>query len=594
MKAKLLFLLLNLFIASSLFTQTFTNVANQVGVQAAYYVHNYVPGGGVATGDLNNDGLPDVIVATADQTLGSGKIKVYRNDNGTFTDVTASSGINFSSTSGLKAIIIGDYNNDGWRDVYITNWYTGSRLYKNNGNGIFTDVTSISGITEPADYQPTASSWIDYNKDGFLDLYICNYGNIESHGEEPNFLFKNNGNGTFTDVTLSAGVGDSLTRKPLAIVCFDYNNDGWQDILISNDKLQRPTLYKNNGDGTFTDVTMSCGIMCFADGMGLSVADIDHSGNMSVSLSNGVHGNFLFKNNGNGTFTDISASAGIQMNKNCWGSSFFDYDNDGWADLYVTASLGVDLCDGFFKNNRNYTFTNLISSTGLRDSAQSHCTSVSDFNNDGYPDLIVTEVDSNTHVYRNSGFTNNWIKLKCTGTISNRDAIGSSITIYYGANHEKKVITGGNSYLSCEDVTLIFGIGTANNADSLTIKWTNGMVETAYNIAPNNTYHAVEGSGLFGIENISSQIPNSISLYQNYPNPFNPSTKIKFDILKEEFVKLIIYDIMGREIETLVKQKLKPGIYSVDFNANKLSTGVYFYQLHSGSFTETKKMILTK
>ncbi len=305
----LLFLLFSL-LALPVYSQTFTNVASLVGIQATYFQHNYVPGGGVAIGDLDNDGFPDVIVATADQTLGSGKIIVYKNNGGvSFTDVTAASGINFSGTSGLKCIIIGDFNNDGWRDVYITSWYSGSRLYKNNGNGTFTDVTAASGINISNTYQTTAASWIDYNNDGNLDLYVCNYGEIESHGDEFNYLFKNNGNGTFTDVTTSAGVADTASKKPLAIVCFDYNNDGWQDILIANDKAQRPTLFKNNGNGTFTDVTFTCGIYCIADGMGLSVADINHTGNMSVVLSNGITGNFLFRNNGNGTFSNISGAS---------------------------------------------------------------------------------------------------------------------------------------------------------------------------------------------------------------------------------------------------------------------------------------------
>src|SRR5436190_18943867 len=284
MKIKILFSLILLLytynLQNTLHAQTFSNVASQVGIHSTYFQHNYVPGGGIAIGDLDNDGFPDVIIATADTLLGGGKIIVYKNNNGVFTDITASSGINFSGTSGLKCIIICDFNNDGSRDVYITSWYAGNRLYRNNGNMTFTDITLSSGIVMQNTYQSTAASWIDYNNDGFLDLYICNYGNIESHGEEPNFLFKNNGNSTFTDVTTQAGVRDSLSRKPLAIICFDYNNDGWQDIFIANDKAQRPTLFKNNGNNTFTDVTLTCGVMCFADGMGLSAGDIDHSGNM--------------------------------------------------------------------------------------------------------------------------------------------------------------------------------------------------------------------------------------------------------------------------------------------------------------------------
>ena len=594
MKAKILLSFLALLVTASLYSQTYHNVASQMGISGTYFVHNYVPGGGVALVDINNDGFPDIIMATADTALGSGKIKVFRNNNGaSFTDITSSSGIDFQS-SGLKCIVAGDFNNDGFRDIYIASWYSGNRLYKNNGNGTFTNVTAAAGVDMPAHYQSSISSWFDFNNDGYLDLYVGNYGGIESVGDEKNVLFKNNGNGTFTDVTQSAGVADSSMKKPLAVLCFDYNDDGWQDIIIANDKQQRNTLFKNNGDGTFTDVTLTCGIFCIADGMGLSIADINHTGNMSVYLSNGIQGNFLFKNNGGGTFTNISGTSGIRMNKNCWGANFFDYDNDGWDDLYITASLGIDMCDGFFKNNRNLTFTDYVSQAGLVDSCQSHGSAVGDYNNDGYPDLFVTEVDSNMHVNKNTGGPNHWIKLKCTGTESNHDAIGTSITAYYNGTMCKKVILGGTSYLSCDDVVQIFGIGTANVVDSLVIHWTNGLVETARTLGANNIYYAVEGSGIIGIHNISSEIPKAYNLSQNYPNPFNPATKINFSIPENGFVNMKVFDLLGREVAVPVNQNLKAGIYSVDFNASNLSSGIYFYELRTDKFSETKKMILTK
>ncbi len=594
MKAKIALSFLVLVVSAPLFSQPFHNVASQVGLSATYYVHNYVPGGGVAIGDLDNDGFPDVIIATADTALGGGGIKVYKNNGGvSFTDVTASSGINFVS-SGLKSIILGDFNNDGWRDVYITSWYSGNRLYKNNGNGTFTNVTATAGVDVPNHYQSSAASWFDYNRDGYLDLYVANYGGIEGCGDEPNILFKNNGNGTFTNVTQSAGVSDSAMKKPLAIVCFDYNSDGWQDILIANDKAQRPTLFKNNGNGTFTDVTFSSGILCVADGMGLTLSDIDHSGNLSFHLSNNILGNFLFLNNGNGTFTDISAPSGTQMNKNCWGANFFDYDNDGWDDLYVTASLGIDLCDAFFKNNRDNTFTNIISEAGMVDSCQSHGSAVGDFNNDGYPDLFVTEIDSNVHVYKNMGGANHWIKFKCTGTISNKDAIGTTVTIYYAGTEHKKVILGGDSFLSCDDVVQLFGLGAASSIDSVRINWTNGMVERAQNLAADRIYYDVEGSGIIGIQNISSSTPNSFNLAQNYPNPFNPSTKIQFSVPSNGIVRIKVFDIIGREVATIVNQELRAGVYSADFNASNLSSGIYFYTMRTVDFAETRKMVLTK
>ncbi len=605
MKVKIL--LITLFIVVQIFninSQTYTNVARQIGIIATYYDDYYIPGGGAGFADYDNDGDIDLIIA------GRTHFIVYRNDNGIYTDVTNQSGISFNGDC-LKSVVWGDYNNDGWRDIYLTSWYSGSRLYKNNGNTTFTNVSSSSGISMPFTYQTTTAAWGDINRDGFLDLYIGNYGNIEGAGEQPNFLYKNNGNGTFTDITTISGAKDSALKKPLAIVIFDYNMDGWQDIYLAMDKNQRSTLFKNLGNGFFQDVTYFSNTMCFFDAMGIAVGDYNHDGLLDMHVSNGPPGNATFKNNGNGTFTNVAVQTNTTINKECWGVSFVDYDNDGWCDLYATASAGIDMCDVLYRNNRNNTFSNIGFSIGIRDSTFSYGTAKGDYNNDGYPDLCVTmSRDSNAHFYRNNGGSNNWIKLKCIGVQSNKDAIGTIVTAYAGGMINRQVILGGSSYLSSDDVELIFGLGNAIKADSIVINWTNGIVDRSYNIQKNGRYTAIEGSGVIGITPISSEIPEMYSLYQNYPNPFNPSTKIKFSkpLRKESFgpsplsesgdkggfITIIIYDAIGREVTTLVNEQLNPGIYEVNWNAANFPSGVYIYKLSSGSFTDSKKMVLVK
>lgn len=597
------FSLMVLFCAlGSLSAQTFTNMTSQLGVNAVYRDSVYIPGGGVAFGDFNNDGFTDMVIASYN------KFKVYKNNgNGTFTDVTAASGINFTGLS-LKAAIFGDYDNDGWRDIYLTSWYEGNKLYKNNGDGTFTDVTSQAGVGVPYFYQSTCAAWGDYNKDGLLDLYVGNYGNIEGMGDQPNILFKNNGNGTFNDVTSQAGVADSFGKKPLGITIFDYDDDGWQDIYINMDKEQRSTMFRNNGNGTFTDVSVASGTDCHVDAMGTSIADYNHDGWLDIYVSNGPPGNILYRNNGNGTFTNVTQQTGTSVNKECWGNNFIDYNNDGWLDIFATAAHGIDRCDVLLKNNGNNTFTNLGFNIGVKDSAFSFGTAKADVNNDGYPDFCVTITDSNAHFYINTGGSNNWIKVKCTGVISNRDAIGTVVTAYYNGNMNRQVILGGNSYLSEDDALLIFGLGPSSIVDSLTFKWTNGFSETAYNLNVNTFYQAVEGSGIIGIKPISSEIPNSFSLEQNYPNPFNPVTRIKFNIPllrgvsegRGVSVSLIIYNILGKEIASLIpplnggQEGLKPGTYEIEWNAADYPSGVYFYRLTAGEFSEVKKMILLK
>ncbi len=589
MKVKiLLFSLLLLISISTLRSQTFTNVAQQIGIQTTYFDDYYIPGGGAGFADYDNDGDIDLLVASRTRFV------FYRNDNGMFTDVTSQTGINFTGDC-LKSVVWGDYNNDGWRDVFLTSWYSGSRLYKNNGNGTFSDVTTQSGISMPFNYQTTTAAWGDVNRDGYLDLYIGNYGNIEGAGEQPNYFYKNNGNGTFTDITNSSGAKDSLYKKPLAIVIYDYNMDGWQDIYIAMDKHQRCTLFKNLGNGTFEDVTYFSGTMCYFDAMGIAVGDYNHDGWMDLHVSNGPPGNATFRYNGNGTFTDVAVQTNTTINKECWGNSFIDYNNDTWCDLYASASAGIDMCDVLYKNNGNNTFSNVGYGLGIRDSTYTYGIAKGDYNNDGYPDICATmSRDSIAHFYKNSGGSNNWIKLKCIGTQSNKDAIGTYVTSYTGGTMNRQVILGGSSFLSSDDVELIIGLGTSEKADSIVINWTNGIVDRSYNIQKNGRYTAIEGSGVIGIQPISNEVPFAFGLYQNYPNPFNPITKIRFSLPESGNVMLKIYDISGREVKTLVNQNMKAGTYEADFDASGISSGVYFYKMTSGNFINTKKMIVTK
>ena len=436
MKRHLFFFILLLLPYFSVQSQSFTNVAAQLGINADYIDLYYIPGGGAGFADYDNDGDPDLIIATKTH------FKVYKNDNNSFIDVTAGSGISLSGDC-LKSVVWGDYNNDGWRDVYLTTWYSGNKLYKNNGNGTFSDVTGSAGVSVPIIYQSTTAAWGDINKDGYIDLYVGNYGNIEGAGDQRNMLFKNNGNGTFSDITASSGTADSSLKKPLAIVIYDYNMDGWQDIYIAMDKYQRSTLFKNNGNSTFTDVTYFSHTMCFFDAMGLSVGDYNHDGLFDMHVSNGPPGNATFRYNGDGTFTDVAVQTNTTINKECWGNSFIDYDNDGWCDLYATASAGIDMCDVLYRNNRNNTFSNVGFPLGIRDSTYSYAAAKVDYNNDGYMDMCVSmSRDSNAHFYKNSGGSNKWIKLKCIGMQSNKDAIGSYITVYANGLMNRQVILG--------------------------------------------------------------------------------------------------------------------------------------------------------
>ena len=226
MKSFVQTLILLVILFSNGFPQQFTNIAEQIGLNFIHRDSVYIPGGGVAFGDYDNDGDPDLALVKTDKVL------IYENNNAMFTDVTSATGIDFSGGS-KKTILFNDYDNDGNRDIFITSWYGGNKLYKNLGDGTFSDVTSIAGVGGELNWQTTTAAWGDYDRDGFIDLYIGNYGGVEGQGDQLNVLYRNNGNGTFTNVTSAAGVADSVWKKPLAISIFDFDLDGWQDIYIN-------------------------------------------------------------------------------------------------------------------------------------------------------------------------------------------------------------------------------------------------------------------------------------------------------------------------------------------------------------------------
>ena len=569
---------------------TFSDVAGSMGINHPF---SFIRGS-VSFCDFNGDGKDDLSFSSIEGL----PMFIYRNDETWFTDVTNELGLVDSSRTMI--LLWSDYDNDGDKDLFtaVNSASSYSRLYRNDGWGVLEDVTLKAGLTDlPGSCN--AACWGDFNNDGWIDLYVTNYSEFEH-----NYLYMNNGDGTFTDVTEDAGVADTLEttgnyKLPFAVVFFDYNNDGWQDIYIANDHFSGNTLFENNGDGTFEDVSAQSNSGLSGNMMGIAVGDYDNNGFLDLYLSNDPYGKFLLKNNGDETFTEVAADLGVTVNKACWGTNFFDYDNDMDLDLYVCASVGPSNgINEFFENNGDGTFTKLLG-IGLDDDYKSFGMGVGDFNNDGFYDIAVNNQQALPNLFMNSGNTNNWVKLNLVGVESNRDGIGSWIEVYNNGNMFIRETHCGISYMSQNSSSLIIGAGQETAIDSIIIRWAgSGNIDILRNVAVNKTITVIEGSTVTAVED-EELFPAGFVLEQNYPNPFNPSTKINFSLAVDSKVRLNIFNVLGEDIAILIDNELNDGRYEVKFDALYFNSGVYFYQLtaygNSGQkFTSVKKMVLSK
>jgi len=482
-------------------------------------------GGGGGFIDYNGDGLLDIYLVCYSQNpqpAGSSALRdvLYRNNgDGTFKDVTESAGIS-NSMRGM-GLTVGDYNNDGWPDIYITG-FGASKLYRNNGNGTFTDVTEQAGVNNSL--WGTSAAFFDYDNDGYLDLYVCNYLTYDEknlpctlYDGKPycsiaNFkgssarLFHNNRDGTFTDVSEKAKIANPK-GKGLGVVALDYDNDGRMDIFQANDAAAN-FLYHNDGNGTFSEVALAAGVAFDPDGnarggMGVDAEDLDGDGYLEIFVANfSDQTNALFHNDKDGLFTEITNSVGlgaISIPMSGFGSRFFDYNNDGLVDLFVLNGHPFEPINKIFPH---VTYTEppfLFENTGkgFRDVAAEHGAplkhfypgrglAVGDFDNDGDSDLLLINTGEPPALLRNDGGNgNHWLGIALTGTTSNRDGIGAKVTVTAGGKRRSKQRLGGTSYCSASDPRLLFGLGASALIDEVEVRWPSGQISTLKNVSAN-------------------------------------------------------------------------------------------------------------
>jgi hypothetical protein len=526
--------------------------------------------------DVNNDGYIDLFLSSTTQANPSSHLFI-NNGNGTFSKVTGGSIGDSVSNTGWGCSF-GDFNNDGWPDLVIAAAYGfgtvlhNNRLFVNNGDGTFTsiDTTAVTAVHAPY----TIPTWSDYDMDGDIDLFI---GSGPATGTPArDYLFRNfltEFNTPYLQRIDTSIIGTDLVDGQ-TWNWIDYDNDGDLDAFLTNYSPNvHNRLYRCDGLRYYTKMTEAqVGTIVSDPGYYLTNlwGDFDNDGDLDCFVTRGSgQSSYYYMNNGDGTFTRVDTLAIVTGPGPCFGASAGDYDNDGDLDLFVA---GNTTTKGLYRNDTQ------------------------------------------------NG--NKWVNIKCVGGspaagLSNISALGTIVkakAIINGiSTWQIREINAQNSFNSMNALNVHFGFGNASVIDSLIIRWPRGLVQVYTNVAVNKFYRAIEGQGLneiiIGINKTGTTIPEQFNLYQNYPNPFNPSTKIKFDIPSSPLslgegqgVKLVIYDILGREVSVLVNQQLKPGTYEINWNAAGYPSGAYFYKLvvsgaeplTDGNFTESKKMILVK
>lgn len=560
------FLIMQLVLHSQIY---FQDRASVLGLNLS--TGNTYLGNGVSFFDYNQDGWDDITIATGDND----KVRFFKNVFGSFFEEFLLDAPSYQT----KQINWVDFDNDGDYDLFVTSDTNGNRLYENDGNFNFTDITETVGL--PLQNLFTyGASWGDYNNDGYLDVFISNRD--EYNLETPNFLFRNNGDGSFTDVSVEAGIKTSSDMSFCAAF-FDFNNDGFQDIYVSNDKPSfRNTLYKNNGDGTFSDVSEISGTDIGIDAMSVTIDDFNYDGWMDIYITNGTEGNVFLKNNGDGTFTDIAEATGTLFNSIGWGAVFFDAENDTDLDLYVSGNYipnPIYLSSAFYENDGQGIY-NIPANSGLgNDTGESFSNAIGDFNNDGLPDIAVTNANNeNIFLWQNQTTTaNKWLKVALEGTQSNRDGIGSLIEISINGNLQYRYTLNGEGYLSQNSGTEIFGVGTTSLIDYVKVTWLSGIEDIVYNVAPNQKLTLVEGS------NLSVHKPNN-NLDLRYNNPITDLLTI---ISNTNINKIQIYNHLGQEVYSdanIASQKF-------ELNLHHLNSGIYIAMLDFGHLKRIIKIV---
>jgi hypothetical protein len=498
-------------------------------------------GTGVAMIDYDGDGFVDLFFVNGSTLEGFAAgteptNHLYHNKgNHTFQDVTASAGLGASGWG--QGVCVGDYDNDGRDDLFVTYW-GGNHLYHNDGNGHFSDVTRAAGLESPVRRWSTGCAFLDYDRDGRLDLFVgnyidfdpattprpesglCRYRGLPVACGPPglpgghNLLYHNRGNGTFEDVSERAGITRTTGTYALGVSTLDFDNDGWTDLYVADDSSPS-VLYRNNHDGTFTDIALRAGCAYSQDGrsqagMGVAIGDYDRNGTMDIFKTNFAGDtSTLYANTGAGLCEDRTFAAGFGLNSRWlgWGAAFVDLDNDGWLDLLLTnghvypevrqvkSEAGYEQPKVVYRNLGNGRLEDVTARLGvpLTIPKAARGAAFGDIDNDGWIDVAIANVNDQPDLYRVTGdASRHWIELKLVGTASNRDAIGARVHLVAGTGEQWQEVRGGGSYLSQNDLRVHFGLGASSVVDRLDVRWPNGGEQHWLHLAADRVHTLIE------------------------------------------------------------------------------------------------------
>ncbi len=534
----------------------FTNVTAAAGIKFVHFkgnkgisINREEFGPGVCVADFDGDGWQDIYFVNGRDLYNRGisvsNALYHNNGDGTFTDVTEKAGV--PGTGYGLGCVWGDFNNDAFPDLFVTQ-YGRNVLYRNNGNGTFTDVKDEAGVagTESGAFH-SGATFFDYDQDGWLDLYVGSYVALgdkrycqlaevlsscapSEYRGSPDALYHNNHDGTFTNVTAAAKIYQP-EGKNLSVAAADYDNDGWPDLFVANDGLNA-YLYHNERNGTFKEIGLVSGMAVTAQGrvmaaMCISLGDYDNDGELDLYISDFQRSSdHLWHNEGKGLFDEVSEEAGItRLTRDVlsFGGGFFDYDNDGWLDLFIAnghvypeveqAAPGTHYkqINSLFHNEGNGRFTEVgkLSGTGFGTPYVGRGVAFADFDNDGFTDVVVANNGDSPLLLHNSGNGNHFLNFRLTGTKSNRDAMGARIHVVTGTTSQIREIAGGGSYLSQSDLRANFGLGKAKRAEIVEISWPSGQRQVFRNVEADKFYLIDEGKDQLQLQQFARKAAGS-------------------------------------------------------------------------------------
>ncbi|MDH3649030.1 MAG: FG-GAP-like repeat-containing protein [Saprospiraceae bacterium] len=536
------------------------------------------PGGGVSIFDFNQDGWDDLTLATGLDSL----LHFYQNNNGHLERIPPL----IDNRCEQKQVLWADYDNDGDQDLMVACYGDVNRLYVNLGELQLVDMTEEAHL--PLDsFLTYGANFADINRDGWLDLYFAERRGPSAADENRNRLFLHNRDGTFTEVHEDSGIGDPM-KKPFCSTFFDYNNDRWPDLYTANDKLTINTLLKNQADRTFADVSIGTGTNLSMNAMCVTIGDYDNDGWQDIYVTNTQEGGRLFHNLGSNsefesvTFDEVATSKGVDFLGGIgWGSVFLDAENDGDLDLYVSGSLvGSDKQSAAFFENLNGESFERIEGGFAGDTVQSYSSAYGDLDNNGFIDIIVSNhAPFQSHLWLNSSSKGNWIKIDLEGVLSNRNAIGTKLEIFDGSKYQMRYIHCGSGFLGQNTGSEIFGLDKTLRIDSLLVTWPSGHQDRLVLLDANQRIQIIEGSTTNGIIHVDpdiddittqSEYPQATRKINIYPNPV--TDRITVLLPESRYGRLFLLNVMGLPVYEIEVRNHK----KIEIDATGIPPGIYF------------------